>query len=185
MREHLSVDDKTIYFLNPPQDWLGALSKFSILAEKVTGIEDIHPLFEQKIQKKERFDGLIIALPELPKDNVAIMSMTVPDWDDKVMARLKQSFIAAQMAIDDYLYRGEGGKICFLAANSTAGYPLVLKSALHAFCRSIGKEYGQKNIYCNALYYPENSALIDEIIFYLLYLMSDEADFVTGDIFYA
>ena len=110
-------------------------------------------------------------------------------WEDAVSRPLRQAFLLAQRAVDEFMTGGGSGRIVFVLGwpDGMSHDTEVLESALNSLSRSIAKEYGRRGITCNVVVAvaprasaagPQIAAAADLVRF----LASPAASFVNGDV---
>lgn len=121
------------------------------------------------------FDAVFETLPELhgfvnvlgpvqtpasaaaPREERRLLGdMTLADWNGAMAAWLRTPFLLTRRIVDEFLWRGEGGRIVHIMPAAEAGQPgvgvrLVAGRAMAAFIRTVAKEYGRRQISCNGV----------------------------------
>lgn len=145
--------------------------------------KDYERFHMQHIFKKDVFNGLLILIDQTQSHAGMLHETTEDDWHANVTAHLSHAFCLARLAVDEYLSRSSQGKITFLVKHNDNTFAKVLKTSFTAFCRSIAKEYGRRDVYCNAIYFLNNSKnTLQDIIPLALYLTSSASTFITGEV---
>ncbi len=165
----------------------------SVVTAKMCSESGIRHVFDESLERLADLSVLIhcLSVPELSGQSLAETSRN--EWDQMMSVCLREPFLSSQCAIQEFLATGAGGRIVFvlsLAADRTKSQVgcAVVQSALYAFMRSIAKEYGRRGIICNAVaIHHENDlrygldASRDAVTETVLFLASDEASFVNGE----
>jgi len=116
----------------------------------------------------------------------SFFAISPQDWDDAMSESLKSSFLLCKNAVHDMLASREGYIIHIYPKQPGNFLTESISTALHAFSRSIAKEYGRKNIRSNdividAARLTEKDYLL-EITKTVAFLLSGNASFVSGEI---
>ena len=173
--------------------------------------EDIERLFDFAMEKLDALHVLVNNAGIL--HDKLLVSTSLEEWNEVMAVNLRGVFLATRRAIEEFMAGGEGGRIVnvsSIAANGSAGQASysASKAGLLSLTRAVAKEYGRRNIACNAVVpgYLETEmtdsfsdearrarerlsphrrfGATDEVIEAILYLASSEASYVTGDALY-
>lgn len=165
----------------------------SVVTSKMCSESGIRHVFDESLERLADLAVLIhcLSVPELSGQSLAKTLRN--EWDQMMSVCLREPFLSSQCAIQEFLAAGAGGRIVFalsLAADRTKSQVgcAVVQPALYAFIRSIAKEYGRRGIICNAVAIHhendpqyESNASRDAVTETVLFLASDEASFVNGE----
>ncbi len=109
----------------------------------------------------ERLPGFHVLVHDLsgrsPSATRGLLDTRLDDWNEMLDRRLRVPFLVSRRAILEFLAGGEGGELVYVASHARAdreeGVALLSgRTALDGLVRSIAKEYGRRNIRCNAVY---------------------------------
>jgi 3-oxoacyl-[acyl-carrier protein] reductase len=142
----------------------GAVGRVAFLAADVSREEDVDRLFDVAL---EQLSGCHVLINNVENTAVhaekSLVETPLADWNEVLAANLRQPFWLSRRAVEEFLASGEGGRIVHIASavanGPTAGASYAAsQTALHAFIRSVAKEYGRRGIACNGVViwgYPE------------------------------
>jgi NAD(P)-dependent dehydrogenase (short-subunit alcohol dehydrogenase family) len=146
-----------------------------------------------------------VALGRLPRIDVVVQATAKPqarrlldasasDWDREVAAPLRAAFFVSRLAVEEFLAHGAGGRLLHVAPLVLPGDPgqamaAAALEALLSLMRSTAKEYGPRQIACNAVVPVPAAARAgapaptpgDAVAEAVLFLASDEASYLNGD----
>jgi NAD(P)-dependent dehydrogenase (short-subunit alcohol dehydrogenase family) len=142
-----------------------------------------------------------------------VAEISLADWNQELAIYLRKPFALFRRAVEEFLCGNEGGRLVYVApveqTNMGQAAYAAAQTALHAFRRSIVKEYGQRGVACNAV--QLHSTLIAElaeaivpvgdrrenlpqtlemqerrqaVVRLVLFLASDAASYVNGEVFH-
>ncbi len=175
-----------------PSFKLGSVDGITFIVADTTE-SGIKHLFDQSMEQLTNFSILVHCLSVPVTTGQSLAQIAHTEWDMVMSICLREPFLSAQCAIQEFLATGEGGRIILMLSSpydhttSRAGY-MIVQSALYAFTRSIAKEYGRRRIFCNAVTIDRKDGLecefdssSDAVMETALFLASDEASFVNGE----
>jgi hypothetical protein len=107
-------------------------------------------------------------------------------WEASVAGKLRQAFLIAQCAVDDFIVSGTPGRLIFVLGwpGTATGALEILESALYSLGRSIAKEYGRKGITCNLLVAASMPPAREDdthVLELLRFVTSDDSAFINGE----
>jgi 3-oxoacyl-[acyl-carrier protein] reductase len=141
-----------------------------------------------------------------------LIETSLAEWNSVLSSNLRQPFLLSRRVITEFLAQGGGGRIVFVSharMSEMAGEvcTTAARTALGAFIRSVTKEYGNRGIACNGVFFSDQShpgaaALLNAqdpshmslgtpmqlintsgaIAELVLFLASEEASFVNGEV---
>jgi len=134
------------------------------------------------------FDAAASAVPE-PAGVVVLVGMdpegplaetSLEEWERTIDRRLRQAFLIAQRAVDDFLVSGTPGRVLFVLGwpGTPVGSLEILESALYSLSRSIAREYGRRAITANFVIAGDVNGTLEVIRF----LASADSSFVNGEL---
>lgn len=169
--------------------------------------EDVDRLFDEAVEHMGGVD-VVVNNAGVSSDNL-LVNTTLDEWNRALSINVRGAFLVMRRATEELVSEG-GGRIVNVAsaaANGLVGQGAyaATKSALIAMSRAVAKEYGSRNIRCNAVvpgffdtdmteglqperrkFYEDLAserrfATVSEVVHAILFLASQEASFVTGD----
>ncbi len=169
--------------------------------------DDVDRLFDEAVQHMGGVD-VVVNNAGILSDGL-LVDTTLDEWNRVLSVNVRGAFLVMRRAVEEFVAEG-GGRIVNVAsaaANGLVGQGVYAasKSALISMSRAVAKEYGSRNIRCNAVvpgffdtdmtasldpkrrkFYedlaPERRfATASEVVHAILFLASHDASFVTGD----
>lgn len=178
----------------------GAEDRISFAAIDLSSPSEVDRLFDQAC---ERLPGLHVLVMNLAEHahlfgGKSVIETTLSDWNEALSVHLRQPFLIAQRALEEFVIGRQQGRIVYVMAaipgTDAPGHVSVAaaQSALGSFVRSIAKEYGRRGIACNAVVLRghDSPQTIDDnlqpayepLVETVLFLASGEASFINGEV---
>jgi len=170
---------------------LGLLHNLQFIPADLSTEEGVEKLIDTALEKCDNLNNFIINCPiNYEKTLPVFHELTHLEWKTTLNTYLQPNFFLTRRIIEELLIQGSGGKIIQIALPQAqmakhAVYNSI-QTALYSYIRSIAKEYGRRNILCNVIVpatIENQESNIHSLIELLLYLLSDSASFITGEIF--
>jgi NAD(P)-dependent dehydrogenase (short-subunit alcohol dehydrogenase family) len=80
-----------------------------------------------------------------------IADMALDSWNEQLTLPLRSTILVTREVVDHWLGEGESGQILFVHHDGPAAAQQALDTGLHAFARSVAKEYGRRQIRTNLI----------------------------------
>lgn len=147
-------------------------------------------LIDSVMQEFDQLDGVMINTKinfELPLSPLHELSLA--EWEFMLNESMHPVFFLNRRILEELLIQGHGRLLQMAGAQEAVtqhGIYDTIQSALYSFYRSIAKEYGRRNIICNAIapiYADQNSDYLSSLAELAIFLLADSTSFVTGEIF--
>lgn len=177
-----------------------------VLAD-VSREDDVERLFDVAVAEMDGVD-VVVNNAGVLQDQL-LVNTTLEQWSEVLATNVRGPFLVMRRAVDEFLAVGGGCivNVASAAANGLVGQAAYAssKAALLSMSRSVAKEYGPRNIRCNAVvpgffpsdmtaaldptrtrYYQDLSperrfGATEEFVEAVLFLAGPDAGFVTGD----
>jgi NAD(P)-dependent dehydrogenase (short-subunit alcohol dehydrogenase family) len=149
-------------------------------------------------------DFMDTALGRLPELNVLIYNLSAGaaaertpladvsllQWNQLLASDLRLPFIVARRAIEEFLFSRVNGRIVYIAYAGKGvgphGIHAVGQAGLYALVRCVSKEFGKRELGCNAVVVhegaPSEPAGQPQPVETVLFLASGESSFVNGEL---
>ncbi len=179
---------------------LGIAERIFCATVDLSSESEIEQFMDGSVERLPGFHVLIHDLDtaEAPHKR-ALLDTSLAEWNQVLREQLRTPFLVARRAIAEFLAGGEGGRIVYLTRASGPNCAgdvsfLAAQSALTALIRSLAKEYGRRNISCNAVSIEMDSraagqskilpgaGAYSQVAQAALFLASDEASYINGAI---
>ena len=173
----------------------GLSSQVSFIVTNLADEEDIDQLYDVALERLPSLDVLIHNLESRAVwEQRRLVDISLDEWNGVLKTELRLPFMLSQKAVEEYLCAGTPGRIVFVAYSGCgSGAFTSAQTGLRALARCINKEFGRREIGCNAVIvhakdmmngqspvYPDGhvaSDLVDTVLF----LGSQESSFVNGE----
>lgn len=186
-----------------------ALNRVTYLVTELLQEEEIESLFDTAL---ERLTGLNVLIQNLEapgvQDTRPLHETCLEEWNRVLSTQLRSPFMVARRALEEFLVAQVNGRIVYIsysgndAVTTSPGYSAA-QAGLHALVRCITKEFGRRELACNAVIVHEDGLeaistlepaiapserihsvleVSSELAETVLFLASREASFVNGEV---
>jgi 3-oxoacyl-[acyl-carrier protein] reductase len=164
--------------------------RVSFVATDLTSPEEVERLFDQALERF--FDLHVLVVNNVGQaalsEGKPLAETSLAEWNQNLAIHLRGPFLATQRALQEFLAGGQGGRIVLIMQSAASvGRRVgiaVAQSALRSFVRSVAKEYGRREIACNAVAVQGEPVQADAVAETVLFLASAEASFVNGEVLF-
>lgn len=136
--------------------------------------------FDSVVESMKTFSGVIMPIMPNTAQGVSLTQCSITDWQHNIEAPLRAAYQLAQCVINHCLMETQSAQLLFLLSDAPGLYQHTLHTTMHAFIRSITKEYGRRNIRCNALLLQAD-VMTTEQADLALFLASKHSTYITGE----
>lgn len=177
-------------------DQILATARAAGLSDRVSSIitnladeEAVEQLFDTALERLPGLNVLIHNLePTAVLEHKPLVEISLAEWNRVLSTEVGAPFKLAQRAVEEYLFGQAGGRIVYIAYAgsgkiiSPASYAAA-RTGLRALVRSITKEFGRREVACNAVvvHQDHGRATSDELIESVLFLASTKSTYVNGE----
>lgn len=161
--------------------------------------EGVEALFDTAL---DRLAGLNVLIHNLDTNaynrDRSLLEISLAEWNAVLSTELRLPFLTARRAIEEFICGAGPGRIVYVAYSGSAPCaPAAMFAAaqtgLHALARCINKEFGRREVACNAVIINDDRGMkmdgfgIDdgappELVETVLFLASPGASFVNGEL---
>lgn len=161
--------------------------------------EGVEALFDTAL---DRLPGLNVLIHNLDTNAFnrakSLLEISLAEWDTVLSTELRLPFLTARRAIEEFICGAGPGRIVYVAYSGSAPRaPAAMFAAaqtgLHALARCINKEFGRREVACNAVIINDGRAeksdgfgiadeVPSELVETVLFLASPGASFVNGEL---
>jgi NAD(P)-dependent dehydrogenase (short-subunit alcohol dehydrogenase family) len=188
-----------------------ARTKMLLFPADLSTEEGVEAFFNTVLDQFSDFHGLIYCQEDPGStQRKPLAELSLEEWNRDLCHYLRKPFFALRQALDEFLIAG--GRIVHIAPIAQAGSGQAsyraTQTALHAFHRSIVKEYGARNVACNLVFFNPHltadpvavhtmkhpflghkelesaQAQSRPMIELVIFLVSDAASYINGEVFH-
>jgi 3-oxoacyl-[acyl-carrier protein] reductase len=153
--------------------------------------DEVERAFAAALARLPRLDVVVHVAPDPPPR--PFVETSLAEWDGAVARALRAAFFVSRLAVEEFLARGQGGRLVHVAplvrpGASGQGLAAAALHALLALMRSTAKEYGPRRVACNAVVPvapdgapPLGGPAEDPVAEAALFLASPEASYLNGE----
>ena len=167
----------------------GLAERVSFIATDLADEDAVERLGDAALERLPGLNSLIHNLEPLAvHEHRPLVDISLAEWNGVLASELRVPFMVARRAVEEYLFAQANGRIVYLAysgddrAASPASYAAA-QAGLRALVRCITKEFGRREVACNAVIAHRNGmpAAPTQVIETVLFLASPESAFVNGE----
>lgn len=162
--------------------------RLTLIPANIQDEAGVEQLFN-KIQGK-KIAGIIHCLSPVAAQKKSLLDMTLEDWNQMLDQTLHALFYLARQAVEEFVAESIPGRFVVLQIDHANGgeksiEQSALETALSAFCRSVAKEYGRRDIACNTVIVSEERIRQHsqyDLAELVLFPLMKEAGYMTGEV---
>lgn len=123
-------------------------------------------------------------------ENRSLLDISLEEWNGVLTRELRVPFMLARRMVEEFLFSQAPGRIVYIGyaeqgqAPRSAAYATA-QSGLRALVRCLTKEFGRREIACNAVMAPARDGKYEspsaELVETVLFFASSESSFVNGE----
>lgn len=170
---------------------VGLSDRVSFVAADLVDEQSVETLADTVSERFPSLNALIHNLePEAVLENRSLLDISLKEWNDVLASELRLPFMLARRMVEDFLFTQAPGRIVYIAYAGDEGMPrpasyVTAQAGLRALVRCVTKEFGRREVACNAVIAPvregtehsPSAALVGTVLF----LASAESSFVNGE----
>jgi NAD(P)-dependent dehydrogenase (short-subunit alcohol dehydrogenase family) len=167
----------------------GLSERVSFIAADLADESSVEQLGDAALERLPGLSALIHNLePRAVLERKSLIDISLAEWNGVLATELRVPFMLARRAVEEYLFGQAGGRIVYVAyagcdgTKPPASYAAA-QTCLRALVRCITKEFGRREVACNAVvaYQDHGQVVPDELIESVLFFASTESAFVNGE----
>ena len=167
----------------------GLADRVSLVVTDLADEQAVETLCDTALERLPGLNALIHNLePQAVMEPRSLVEISLAEWNSVLSSELRLPFMLARRAVEEFLFARANGRIVYIgyAASGEARIPAsyaTARSGLNALIRCITKEFGRREVACNAVvaHCNDKSANTNELIETILFLASPESAFVNGE----
>jgi NAD(P)-dependent dehydrogenase (short-subunit alcohol dehydrogenase family) len=167
----------------------GLSERVSFVVTDLADEQAVEALGDAALERLPGLNALIHNLePKAVLEPRSLAEISLAEWNGVLSSELRIPFMLARRAVEEYLFAQAKGRIVYISYSGSAqGTPpasyATAQTGLRALVRCITKEFGRREVACNAVVAHRNdkSANPNELIETILFLASSESTFVNGE----
>lgn len=172
---------------------VGVGERVSCFTADLSREEEADRLFDAAGERLPPLWCLISGCDDAEGAEQSLVNLSLDEWEGSAVETLRTAFLVSRRGLYELVAGGKGGRIIYwMTGRSGAGGLAVrstLQNAMRALCRSVTKEYGRQEITCNLVVAqapaPDGDGRLTDAADSILFLASDEAAFVNGEMIVA
>jgi NAD(P)-dependent dehydrogenase (short-subunit alcohol dehydrogenase family) len=169
----------------------GLSDRVSFVTSELRDEQAVEQLMDTAMERLPELDVLIHNLePQAVPQDRPLVDISLDEWNNVLATDLRLPFMLARRAVEEFLFAQVPGRIVFLGysrrdhESMSASYSTA-RAGLRALVRCITKEFGRREVACNAVLttWDDHSLLpaTSELVETALFFASRESTFVNGE----
>jgi NAD(P)-dependent dehydrogenase (short-subunit alcohol dehydrogenase family) len=167
----------------------GLSDRISFISANLTDEQAVERLVDSAADRLPELSVLIHNLePQAALEDRPLVEISLDEWNQVLSTELRLPFMLTRRVVEEFLFSQAPGRIVFLGYSDkdhvSASYSTA-QAGLRALVRCITKEFGRREVACNAVFTswddrrsPELASGVTETI---LFFASRESSFVNGE----
>jgi 3-oxoacyl-[acyl-carrier protein] reductase len=169
----------------------GVSERVTFISTDLASEEAVEQLVDAALERLTSLNVLIHNLePAAVLEHRPLLDISLDEWNNVLATDLRLPFMLSRRIVEEFLFSQSPGRIVFLGYSRGAHGPMsasysTARAGLRALVRCITKEFGRREVACNAVFISwddrrsaEISSGVTETI---LFLASRESSFVNGE----
>ncbi len=192
----------TVLFTAPPENARDAeklhadattagLDRVSFVITDLADEQAVEQLADTASERLPSINALIHNLEsEAVLENKPLIEVSLAEWNQVLSKELRVPFMLARRMVEEFLFAQTPGRILYIGYSEYGRLPrsasyVTAQSGLRALVRCVTKEFGRREVACNAVIAPVQGGREDspsaDLVETVLFLASSESSFVNGE----